>query len=163
MGVLSWIWECCVTLSGLVRYGIRFSRMLILSHADSAAKIVALESQLDASLRRADFKRRYRFSNSFRLLWLLFVSCWSGWKSFCHLMEPKTVIGWWRRGFRYYWRFVSRGKAGRKKIPLELRKLIRQMSSENPLCGEQKIRDSLVDLGYEKVDVGTIRKYMIKR
>lgn len=52
----------------LVRYGIRFLRMLILSRADSAAKIVTLGSQLDVSLRGNDSKRKFRFTNSFRLL-----------------------------------------------------------------------------------------------
>jgi transposase InsO family protein len=137
--------------------------VVFFSRADSAAKIVALESQLDASLRRSHFKRRLRFSNSFRLLWMLFVSRWGGWERFCHVMEPKTVIGWWRRGFWYYWRCVSRGSAGRRKIPVELRKLIRQMSSENPLWGAQKISDCLVDLGFEELDVKTIRKYMKRR
>ena len=163
IGRLDWIWECLVTIISLVRYGVRFLRLLFLNRADLAAQIIALESQLDASLRRVDLKRKFRFSNSFRLLWLLFFSYWSEWKRFCHVMEPKTVIGWWRRGFRYYWRCVSRGRAGRKKIPVELRKLIRQMSFENSLWGAQKIRDSLVDLGFVKLDVGTIRKYMIKR
>ena len=34
---------------------------------------------------------------------------------------------------------------------------------KNSLWGAQKIRDSLVDLGFVKLDVGTIRKYMVKR
>jgi putative transposase len=37
------------------------------------------------------------------------------------------------------------------------------MSLENPLWGGAKVRDALVDLGYERLDVGTIRKYMKKR
>jgi hypothetical protein len=37
------------------------------------------------------------------------------------------------------------------------------MSLENPLWGGAKIRDALVDLGYERLDVGTISKYMKKR
>jgi len=137
--------------------------MLFLSRADSAAKIVALESQLDVSLRSVESKRRFRFSNSFRLLWLILVSCWDGWERVCHAMEPKTAIGWWRRGFRYFWRCISRGRAGRKKNSVELRKLIRQMSVENPLWGARKIHDCLVDLGFDELDVKTIRKYMKKR
>jgi hypothetical protein len=31
------------------------------------------------------------------------------------------------------------------------------MSLENPLRGRAKIRDALVELGYERLDVGTIR------
>ena len=163
MGVLRWIWECWETLSGLFWYGIRFSRMLFLNRADSAAKIVALESQLDVSLRSSDSKKRFRFSNSFRLLWLIFVECWDGWERVCYLMEPKTAVGWWRRGFKCFWRCISRSRVGRKMISVELRNLIRQMSKENPLWGAQKIRDCLVDLGFDELDAKTIRKYMKKR
>ena len=129
----------------------------------SAAQIIALESQLDASLRYGGSKPRICFSDSFQLLWILFDSWWIDWKKFCHAMKPKTVIGWWRRGFRYYWHWISRGKPGRKKLSIEMRKLIRRMSLENPLWGAAKIRDVLVDLGFERLDVGTIRKYMKKR
>lgn len=61
MSVLRRIWECWETLSGLFRYGIRFSRMLFLKRADSAAKIVALESQLDVSLRSSNSKKKIPF------------------------------------------------------------------------------------------------------
>ena len=81
----------------------------------------------------------------------------------CHAMKPRTVVGWWRQWFRRYWRSISQGKPGRKGLSIELRKLIRRMSLENPLWGGAKIRDALVDLGYERLDVGTIRKYMKKR
>ena len=155
------IWDCLGTMFGLVRYGIRFVRLLFLSRAESAARIIALESQLDASLRRSG--KRQHFSDSFRTLWIVLVSWWDDWERFCHAMKPKTVIGWWRRGFRYYWHRISQGKAGRKKVSVELRRLIRRMSSENPLWGAAKIRDALVDLGLERLDIGTIRKYMKKR
>ncbi len=155
------IWDCLGTTLGLVRYGIRFVRLLFLSRARLAARIIALESQLDASLRRCG--KRPRFSDSFRILWIVLASWWDDWERFCHAMKPKTVIGWWRRGFRYYWHRISQGKAGRKKVSIELRRLIRRMSSENPLWGAAKIRDALVDLGLERLDVGTIRKYMKKR
>lgn len=63
-------------------------------------------------------------------------------------MKPKTVNGWGRRGFCNYWRWISQGNAGRKKVSVELRRLIRRMSSENPLWGAAKIRDALVILGF---------------
>ncbi|MDA7510137.1 hypothetical protein N8766_06780 [bacterium] len=37
------------------------------------------------------------------------------------------------------------------------------MGLENPLWGGAKIRDVLVELGYQQLDVGTIRNYMKKR
>ena len=155
------IWDCMGTTIGLVLYLIRFLRLLLLSRSESAAKIIALESQLDASLRHRG--KRVSFSNSFRILWIVLASWWIGWERFCHAMKPKTVISWWRRGFRYYWHRISQGKAGRKKVSIELRRLIRRMSSENPLWGAAKIRDALVDLGFDALDVGTIRKYMKRR
>ena len=45
-------------------------------------------------------------------------------------------------------------------ISVELRNLIRQMSKENPLWGAQKIRGCHVDLGFDELDVKTIRKYI---
>jgi putative transposase len=136
---------------------------MFLSRADSAARIIALESQLDASMRQNSPKRQYRFSHSFRFLWMILVSFWNSWETVCHAMKPRTVVGWWRQGFRRYWRSISQGKPGRKGLSIGLRKLIRRMSLENPLWGGAKIRDALVDLGYERLDVGTIRKYMKKR
>ncbi|MDA7657946.1 hypothetical protein N8737_04525 [Verrucomicrobia bacterium] len=78
-------------------------------------------------------------------------------------MKPRTEVGWWRQGFCRYWRSISQGKPGRKGLSKELRKLIRRMSLENPLWGGAKIRDALVELGYQRLDVGTIPKYMKKR
>jgi transposase InsO family protein len=115
IGILDWILECLTTSTDLARYGMRFLRLLFLNRANSAAQIVALESQLDANLRCADLKRRFRFSNSFRLLWLIFVSYWSGWKGFCHVVEPKNHLDLsWAMdfcvvravGFRAYYVFV---------------------------------------------------------
>ena len=35
-------------------------------------------------------------------------------------VEPETVIGWHRRGFRAFWRWKSRSGAGRPKVRLEI-------------------------------------------
>jgi hypothetical protein len=74
--------------------------------------------------------------------------------------ETENLIGWWRRGFRYYWHRISRGKPGRKKLSVEVKKLIQRMSLENPLWGAAKIRDLQIDIGFERLDVVTIRKRM---
>ncbi len=147
------IWDCLGTTFGLVRLGIRFVRVLFLRQTESAARVIALESQLAASLRRCA-------SDSFRILWIVLASWWDDWERFCYAMKPKTAISWWRRGFRYYWHRISHGKASRKNVSIELRHLIRRMSSENLLWVAAKIRDALVNLGLELLDVGTIRKCM---
>ena len=47
------------------------------------------------------------------------------------LVKPVTVIQWHRQGFRLFWRWRSR--SGRPSVEREIRDLIRQMSSANPL------------------------------
>ena len=75
---------------------------------------------------------------------------------------PETVIRWHRAGFRAYWRLRSRPRGGRPKTPLEIRKLIRDMSIANPLWGAPRIHGELLKLG---IDVGqtTVAKYMARR
>jgi putative transposase len=152
--------ECFV---GLGKYAWSFVRALLRSRAGAAVRIVALESQLDECQRAREGKRIGRFTVSFKLLWVLLSKWWEGWDRACHAMKPRTVSGWHQDAFRLFWKWVSgRKRGGRKQISLELRKLIRRISKENPLWGGAKIRDALVDLGFERLDVATVRKYMAR-
>ena len=63
------------------------------------------------------------------------------------ILKPETVIRWHRAGFRAYWRWKSRPRGGRPKIPREIRQLIRDMSVANPLWGTPRIRRELLKLG----------------
>lgn len=49
------------------------------------------------------------------------------------MVKPDTILRWHRAGSRAYWRWKSRGRAGRPKVNRELRELILRMSKENPL------------------------------
>src|SRR6201999_1618473 len=51
------------------------------------------------------------------------------------IIRPETLVRWHRAGFRRYWRWKSKSRAGRPRIGIELRALIRQMSTENQLWG----------------------------
>src|SRR4030088_3726958 len=51
------------------------------------------------------------------------------------IIRPETLVGWHRAGFRRYWRWKSCRRGGRPQIEIELRALIRQMSTENLLWG----------------------------
>ena len=49
-----------------------------------------------------------------------------------HALHSDTVVRWHRQGFRFYWRWKSRGlKPGRPAIDAGLRKLIREMQATN--------------------------------
>ena len=77
------------------------------------------------------------------------------------IVEPETVIRWHRAGFRLFWRWKSRGRGGRPKVPLEIRQLIRTMSLANPLWGAPRIHGELLKLG---INVGqtSVGKYMAR-
>jgi hypothetical protein len=65
--------------------------------------------------------------------------------------KPESVIRWHRAGFRAYWRWKSKPRGGRPKIPAESRRLIRAMSIVNPLWGAPRIHGELLKLS---IDVG---------
>jgi hypothetical protein len=48
------------------------------------------------------------------------------------IVLPGTVVRWHRAGFRSFWRWKSRRRGGRPTVPLEIRRLIREMSLANP-------------------------------
>ena len=77
------------------------------------------------------------------------------------IVRPETVIRWHRAGFRLYWRWKSRSRGGRPKLPLAVRQLIHDISVANPLWGAPRIHGELFKLG---IDVGqtTVAKYMVR-
>jgi hypothetical protein len=78
------------------------------------------------------------------------------------MVKPETVIAWHRKGFRLFWTWkVRHGQLGRPPVSQETRKLIRQMSRENPLWGVPRIHGELLKLG---IDIGetSVGKYMAR-
>jgi hypothetical protein len=55
------------------------------------------------------------------------------------IVRWETVIRWHRAGFRAWWRWKSRPRGGRPKIPIEIRRLIRDVGLANPLWGAPRI------------------------
>jgi transposase InsO family protein len=95
-----------------------------------------------------------------RLLWVWLYRVWPRCLEVMVLVKPATVIQWHRQGFRRYWRWRSR--SGRPSVDREVRKLIRQMSTANPLWGAPRIHGELIKLGIE-VSQATVAKYMVRR
>jgi putative transposase len=120
---------------------------------------MALRHQLTV-LRRSVPKPRLKHAD--RLFWLLLKGCWSGWQRALLMVQPRTVIGWHRLGFRLFWRWKSRVRGGRPSLDRELISLIRQMWSSNPTWGSKRIQAELAKLGITVSD-STIRKYRPRR
>ncbi len=120
---------------------------------------IALRHQLEV-LRRNN--KTPRLKSSDRLLWAILSQIHTRWRSSLVIVQPKTVVGWHRKGWRLYWKWKSRSKRkGRPLISAETRELIRRMSRENPLWGAPRIHGELVKLGIE-VGETTVARYMIR-
>src|SRR3979490_580068 len=78
------------------------------------------------------------------------------------IVRPGTVIKWHRAGFRLYRRWKSRPRGGRPTVPMEVRRLIREMSITNPLWGAPRIHGELLKLDIA-VGQTSVAKYMAKR
>src|SRR3954451_19843822 len=130
------------------------------SRAALQLEILALRHQLGVLQRSV---KRPRLTTADRLLWAWLCEVWHNWRSSVFLVQPATVIGWHRKGFRLFWAGKIRGgKPGRPAVPKEIRDLIRRMSRENPLWGAPRIHVELLKLG---IDVGetSVSKYLIRR
>jgi len=124
------------------------------------AENVLLRHQLSVALRRTPVRPRLSGTDRAILVWML--QFWPDLVGAVQVVRPETVLRWHRAGFRAFWRWKSRRRAGRPKIGRDLRDLIRRMSSENPLWGAPRIHGELLMLGFD-VAQSTVSKYMPRR
>ena len=132
---------------------------LLRSRASLEAECMALRQQINV-LRTAP--RRPRFGNIDRLVFVGLYRLFPSVRDALRIVQPETVIGWHRAGFRAYWRWKSRRRGGRPTMSGEIRRLIRAMSLANPLWGAPRIHGELLKLG---IDIGqtSVAKYMAPR
>ena len=133
-------------------------RSALRSQQEFALETLALRQQPAAVKLRHP---RPRLTNTDRVFWVLLSRVWRNWRKSLHIVRADTVVRWHRQGFRYYWRWKSRGR-GRPKIDRELRRLIRQMCRATPLWGAPRIHGELLKLGIE-ISEATVSRYMIRR
>jgi transposase InsO family protein len=117
------------------------------------AEIVLLRHQLSVLRQRVPSRPKLTVADRVLFDWLyrLFPSVLNA----MTIVQPETVIRWHRTGFRLYWRWKSRTRGGRPKIPGEIRRLIREM------WGAPRIHGELLKLGIE-VAQSTVAKYMAR-
>jgi transposase InsO family protein len=96
-----------------------------------------------------------------RVFWVALSRFWPGWKDPLVIVKPDTVIRWHRKGFRLYWRAISKPGPGRPRISEEVRELIRRLASENSWRA-RKIQAELEKLGFS-VGLATVSRYLPKR
>ena len=94
-----------------------------------------------------------------RALLVLLTGRVRAWRRALLIVQPETLLRWHRAGFRALWRAKSRPGPGRPPLAPETIALIRQLATENPLWGAERIRGELVKLGI-RVAKRTIQTYL---
>ena len=123
------------------------------------AEILLLRHQLNVLRRKSP--KRVAFTDVDRLLFARLYHLAPGVLNALKIVKPETVIRWHCAGFRAYWRRKSGPRGGRPQTPLEIRRLIRDVSLANPLWGAPRIHGELLKLGIE-IGQTTVAKYMVK-
>src|SRR5258708_40146960 len=97
------------------------------------AEIVLLRHQVNVLHQRLPSKPRLSVADRLLFVWLyrLFPSALNA----ITIVRPETIIRWHRTGFRRYWRWKSRSRGGRPKVPIWIRHRIRGVSLANRLWG----------------------------
>ena len=93
------------------------------TQAQLEAEITVLRHQLNVLRRQVPSRPRLTAADRLLFVWLrrLFPSLTSA----ITIVQPDTVLRW--VGFPVYWRWKSRSRGGRPKVPIEVRSLIRRM------------------------------------
>jgi transposase InsO family protein len=134
---------------------------LFRSRTSLEAEVVALRQQLNVLRRSAP--KRPALSRLDRLIFVWLYRLVPNVLDAVTIVRPETIVRWHRTGFRAYWRWKSQARrVGRPQVPVEVRRLIRDMSVANPLWGAPRIHGELLKLG---IDVGqtSVAKYMARR
>ena len=111
-------------------------RVLFKSKDDLVIELMAKNQQLalySNTIKRVKMKRRDR------QFWATLSRIWPEWRRALVIVKPETVVRWHRKGFRCYWRWISRSKGGRPVVEREIINLIKRLSRENPSWGKMRI------------------------
>src|SRR6201987_4546325 len=134
--------------------------LLFRSRVSLEAEILILRHQLN--IQRRHLAKRLNFNAMDRLIFVALYRLLPNTIKALTIVKPDTVVRWHRAGFRLYWRWKSRPRSGRPTVPAEIRRLIREMSSANPLWGAPRIHGELLKLGIE-IGQTSVAKYMARR
>jgi putative transposase len=114
---------------------------------DLMLEILALRQQLIVYKR---LHPRPQLRHRDRLFWVWLSKLWGGWRQALVIVKPETVVGWHRKGFRFFWTKLSQRKSvGRPPVSAKVKALIKQMAEANPTWGAPRIHGELLKLGID--------------
>src|SRR6267154_784800 len=144
----------------LLRFVAALIRWLRRSPAEREAEIAYLRQQLIIRKRTAPARPRLKATD--RLIFVCLYRLFPSLLDASIVFKPDTLLRWHRTGFRLFWRWKSRRRAGRPALAADIRSLVRRISRENPLWGAPRIHGELLKLGMD-VAQSTVAKYMVRR
>ena len=125
---------------------VRAVTLALRGHRELVLENLALRQQLAAFHRTT----RCRLRACDRLFWMALARSWRNWRTALIVVQPDTVIRWHRDWLRRRWTRRSRRRlVGRPPIDQEIRALVREMATANPLWGAPRIYGELLTLGVQ--------------
>src|SRR5256885_3054281 len=117
--------RACVAMSLLLAL-LGTLRAALKARTDLVLENLALRQQL-ALLRRRS--KRPPVGLLDRVFWMWLSQWWARWREALHVVQPRTVIRWHRRGFPAFWNLKSRrDPTGRPPPALEIAQLVRPLA-----------------------------------
>lgn len=87
------------------------------SRRDVALENLVLRHQLQVALRTNPTPR---LRGHDRVLWVWLRRLWPGsWRQHLQIVQPETVLGWHRKGWRVYWTWKARTRLGHPRLSAE--------------------------------------------
>jgi len=96
-----------------------------------------------------------------RAFWVALFRLWPRWKEVLVIVKPDMLVRWHHKGFRLYWRWISKRGPGRPRASKEVQALIRRFALENG-WGARKVHAELEKLGLS-VSLATVSRYLPRR
>jgi hypothetical protein len=128
---------------------VRALTLAVRGHRELVLENLALRQQLAAFHRTTRCRLRARD----RLFWMVLARSWRNWRTALIVVQPDTVIRWHRDWLRRRWtRRSKQPHHGRPPIDQQIRTLVREMATANPLWGAPRIHGELRTLGVEVTD-----------
>ncbi len=103
---------------------VAFVREIPMSRATLRLENFALRQQI-AVLKRE--RPRPQFRPLDRVFWVFLSRLWPCWKDALVIVQPETVVGWHRQGFRLFWKWRS---CQERRVACEPRRKYANSSSE---------------------------------
>ena len=114
------------------------------SKSELIAENALLRQQLIILKRRV---KRPPVTRADRILLVLLAKLVRTWQQALLIVQPDTLLRWYRELFRLNWKRKSKAASRKPKIAEETIALIREMATNNRLWGAERIRGRIVETG----------------